>query len=398
MTHYELQDLLPLYVLGGLEPEVIAEVERHLAETCDECTAEVREWQEVVGLVPFGLTPTGPSPAVKERLMARVRRDAKVVPLRPRRRAVWMSIPLVIAAAFLIMIGWGQYQETVRMAQIATEQDKRIQTVEGLLSQEQHKLSDREAEIQRLTVRLAEEQATENDTAQMLAQLEASVAEQRQLAERRGQELEQQQQNLARLQTEQAKEQSQKHIRVVAGLERELSELRGVLTHERTVVAQQVQELQQLQNTLEQQRVLVATHTREVEQLREALTRQREVVGGVVEVLSAPGLQVGYLRGAKWGVDGRGHVVWNEAKKTWIFYSFGLPKPPAGKEYQVWFMTEKGGPVSAGLFRPDQTGAGVVVAKSVDQRFGKVTAAAVTAEPIGGLLRPSGEMYLRGSF
>ena len=89
--------------------------------------------------------------------------------------------------------------------------------------------------------------------------------------------------------------------------------------------------------------------------------------------------------------------MWNEAKKTWLFYSFGLPKPPAGKEYQIWFMTEKEGPVSAGLFQPDQTGAGVVVAKSVDQRFGKVTAVAITAEPIGGLLKPSGAMYLRGA-
>ena len=100
MTHHELQDLLPLYVLGGLEPEAAAEVERHLAETCDTCTAEAREWQEVMGLIPFGLSPTGPSPAVKERLMARVRRDSKVVPLRPRRRAVWMTIPLAMAATF----------------------------------------------------------------------------------------------------------------------------------------------------------------------------------------------------------------------------------------------------------------------------------------------------------
>ncbi len=392
MTHHELQDLLPLHVLGSLEPEATAEVERHLAETCDACTAEVREWQEVLGLIPFGLTPTGPSPAVKERLMARIRRDLKVVPLRPRRRpTVWMTIPLAMAAAVLLMVGWGQYQETVRITRIATEQEKRIQTVEGRLTQEQHKLSDREAEIQRLTARLAEERATEHETAQMIAQLEASVAEQRQRAEQRGQELEQQQQRLARLHSEKAKEQSQEHLRVVAALEREL---RGALTHERTVVAQKVQEIQQLQSTLEQQRVLVATHTHQVEQFRDALTRQR----GVIEVLSAPGLQVGYLGWAKRGVDSRGHVLWNEAKKTWLFYAFGLPQPPTGKEYQVWFMTEKEGPVSAGLFQPDQTGAGLVVAKSLPQKFGKVTAAAVTVEPLGGLPKPSGAMYLRGAF
>lgn len=295
MTHNELQDLLPLYVLGGLEPEAAAEVERHLAETCDACSAEVRAWQEVLGLIPFGLTQTGPSPAVKERLMARVRRDAKVVPLTPRRRSVWLSVPLAIAAAVLLVIGWGRYQTALRLA---AEQEARVHTVQTLLAQARATLADRE------------------------------------------------------------------------------------------------QKLQQLQARFEQQRVSVAASAREVEQLRDALARQKSVI----EVLSAPGLQVGKLGWAKRGVDSQGHVLWNEAKKTWLFYSFGMPDPPPEKEYQVWFMTEEEGPVSAGLFRPDQAGTGLVVAKSVPPRFGKVTAAAVTLEPAGGLPKPSGEMYLRGAF
>jgi anti-sigma factor RsiW len=88
---------LPLYVLGGLDAETAAAVERHVAEPCDSCAAEVREWQEVVGLISLGVTPVGPSDVVKDRLAARVQQDIgnKVVPLRPRRwRAAWIAVPL----------------------------------------------------------------------------------------------------------------------------------------------------------------------------------------------------------------------------------------------------------------------------------------------------------------
>jgi anti-sigma-K factor RskA len=74
-----------------------------------------------------------------------------------------------------------------------------------------------------------------------------------------------------------------------------------------------------------------------------------------------------------------------------------MPPPPADKEYQGWFMTEREGPVSAGLFVPDQTGTGMVLAQSPSKFFGEISAAAVTLEPTGGLPKPSGAMYLRGS-
>ena len=60
-------------------------------------------------------------------------------------------------------------------------------------------------------------------------------------------------------------------------------------------------------------------------------------------------------------------------------------------------MTEKERPVSAGLFSPDQAGVGEVLAAPPSKLFGKINAVAVTLEPAGGLPKPSGEMYLRGS-
>ena len=42
MTHEEIKEQLPLYVLGGLDDETLAAIEQHLAESCDACAAEVR--------------------------------------------------------------------------------------------------------------------------------------------------------------------------------------------------------------------------------------------------------------------------------------------------------------------------------------------------------------------
>jgi hypothetical protein len=158
-----------------------------------------------------------------------------------------------------------------------------------------------------------------------------------------------------------------------------------VATHER--------EVRDMRGLMEQQRALVAASTRELDHLREAVTRQR----GVIEVLTSPGVKIEYLRHAMPGLETEGHVLWNERKKVWLFYAFGMPQPEQGKEYQVWFMTEKEGPVSAGVFMPDQSGTGQVLAAPPSKLFGKITAVAVTLEPKGGLPKPSGAMYLRGS-
>ncbi len=389
MNHQEIKELLPLYALGGLEAESVAAVERHLSESCDSCSVEFRQWQEIVGLIPLGLTPSGPSPAVKDRLMARVRQDlgAKVIPLQPRRkRRVWMTVPLAAAAALLLVIGGLRYQEVRR---IAVEQSARAETVAALLAQAQEKLASREAELQRLTVRLDEQQTVAAEKAQRIAQLEASLAEQQvALAEQR-QVVSLREQELARIQQSIGTEGKL----IAAKYEQDLASLKADLARQQEAMARSEHELKELHVTFEQQRATVEASTRETAQLRDALARQR----GVIEVLTSPGLRVSYLRQAKSGVPTKGHVLWNERRKAWLFYAFGMPQPPPGKEYQVWFMTDKEGPVSAGVFTPDQGGTGWVLASSPSKLLGDIKAAAITLEPAGGLPKPSGEMYLRGS-
>jgi anti-sigma-K factor RskA len=388
MNHEEIKEQLPLYVLGGLDDETAVAVARHLAESCDSCAAEMREWQEVVGLLPLGVTQDGPSERVKDRLMTRVRQDAgkKVVPLRPRRwRAAWIALPLAAAASVALVIGNRFYQDVVNRA---SEQAQRAETVTDLLQQEQEKLAAREAEIQRLTVHLDEQQALAEEKTQHITQLESTLAQQQaELVEQR-RLVSLREQELARARGSGSLQQTQ-----LTAYEQEIAALKADLVRQRGLVTVQESELREMRAALAQQKTIIEAHGRETEQLREAVARQR----GIIEVLTAPGLRVGYLQKAKLGVPTQGHVLWNERKKAWVFYAFGMPQPPPGKEYQVWFMTEREGPVSAGLFTPDQAGTGVVLAKPPSKLFGEIQAAAVTLEPAGGLPKPSGEMYLRGS-
>lgn len=381
MTHQEIQGLLPLYALGGLDEQSNKTIVEHLAESCEVCTAELREWQEVVGLLPLAFVPDGPSPEVKAHLMARVRQDLRpqTRSSQPRRwRSSWITLPLAAAAALLLVIGGLGYREAMRSLATHVEQ---ATSLAALLAQEREKLAAREAEMEQLRTQLREQHALIAERAQALARLEALLVEQRRLVTVREQEI-------ARLRAEKEKSQA-----VAAAHERKLAALQAEMQRQREALAHTERTVEELRVALEQQRAVVEARTREAAQLRDALARQR----AVIEVLTTPGLQMGYLRQAKRGVEAEGHVLWNERKKVWLFYAFRLPPPPPGKEYQVWFMTEREGPVSAGLFVPDHTGTGSLLASPPSKLFGRVAAAAVTLEPAGGLPKPSGEMYLRGS-
>ncbi len=413
MTHQELKDLLPLYVVGGLDSESIAEVEYHLDTNCDSCPDELREWREVAGLIPLGATPEGPSAGVKERLLQRVRQEngtAKVIPLRPRRwQASWITLPLAAAAAILLVIGGLRYrglttlvatqmQRIEELTVRTAEQAAQAETIGSLLKQEQAKLASRDTEIQRLTASLAEYHSASTGKSQQVITLEAALAEQQQRVAAREQELARVKEQAVATerelaQTRRTSKERLEYATAATAAQREIQRLRVELAQAQEDVATSEREVRDMRGQIEQQRTLVAVSTRELDHLREAVARQR----GVIEVLTSPGVRVEYLRHAMPGLETEGHVLWNERKKAWVFYAFRMPQPEQGKEYQVWFMTEKEGPVSAGVFMPDQSGTGQVLAAPPSKLFGKITAVAVTLEPKGGLPKPSGAMYLRGS-
>jgi len=112
-----------------------------------------------------------------------------------------------------------------------------------------------------------------------------------------------------------------------------------------------------------------------------------------LRILGAPDTQVVALDGLKPSPGARGRVWWHR-NGGGFFVANGLPAAPTGKTYQLWVIAE-GTLVSAGVFVVDPKGSATLQVKPLSG-VGKVEMFAVTLEPVGGLPKPSGQMYLAG--
>jgi anti-sigma-K factor RskA len=92
-----------------------------------------------------------------------------------------------------------------------------------------------------------------------------------------------------------------------------------------------------------------------------------------------------------------GTVALNRAAGTAMIQVSGLPPTPDDKEYEVWWIGEKQGPLRAGVFDPLNHGA-TIVSLDLPPPGEVVLASAITLEPRGGVEKPSGAMYLKGDF
>jgi len=124
--HDRWPDEVAAYVLGALEPEEMAEVERHL-ETCKRCQAGLRWAIPALNALPEAVDQVEPPPSLRANLLAEAERDAAANPGAARakrslahRFAAWLrgpaSRPLVLRPAFglvavvLAVVGFAGYQ------------------------------------------------------------------------------------------------------------------------------------------------------------------------------------------------------------------------------------------------------------------------------------------------
>ena len=83
--HNRWREDVAAYMLGALEPEQAAALERH-AEGCERCRAEMRWLTAAVDALPESVERVEPPPALRARLMAEVRADvaaAQPAPAKP---------------------------------------------------------------------------------------------------------------------------------------------------------------------------------------------------------------------------------------------------------------------------------------------------------------------------
>ena len=92
------------YVLGALEPDEAAALERHIA-TCAECRDEVEALRETVEVMAAATLPVEVPRGVRRRLLAEVRRDARgsVTRANARPRRLALATALIVCVALVVV-------------------------------------------------------------------------------------------------------------------------------------------------------------------------------------------------------------------------------------------------------------------------------------------------------
>lgn len=114
------------------------------------------------------------------------------------------------------------------------------------------------------------------------------------------------------------------------------------------------------------------------------------------DVLDAPDLEVTRLAPLPPAPGAHAVVIASKSSGTAVLRASGLDAPPAGKTYQLWWITKQKGPVPAGTFTA-ASGNEVIAKVDPPPAGDRVMLTAVTLEPAGGVPKPTGAMYLKGS-
>jgi len=124
----------------------------------------------------------------------------------------------------------------------------------------------------------------------------------------------------------------------------------------------------------------------------------RESLAGEVafrELVSLPETRVVSLAGLQAAPEARARVVWHAGRGEAVLVASGLTPAPPGKAYELWIIA-KAAPVPAGVFQVDAQGR-AVFRLPAGLEFAGVKTFAVTVEPEGGTLAPTGAMVLAGA-
>ncbi|MGA6973810.1 MAG: anti-sigma factor [Candidatus Binatus sp.] len=110
-----------------------------------------------------------------------------------------------------------------------------------------------------------------------------------------------------------------------------------------------------------------------------------------------PDARVVRLAGLPTSPSANGTVALSSSQGSAMLAVSGLPPTPDDKQYEVWWIGEKQGPLRAGVFDPLNQGA-TIVSLDPPPPGEVVLASAITLEPRGGVDKPTGAMYLKGDF
>jgi len=141
---------------------------------------------------------------------------------------------------------------------------------------------------------------------------------------------------------------------------------------------------------------LVSSAVKDNLELREKLKRESartDELNQINAVLATGQWRLLMLAGQEPAPSASAKVYWDVKANRWVV-SADLPPAPAGKTYQLWFVTPDA-KISAGLINPDQNGHGFTVVR-FPSNVTRLAAAAITLEPEGGSPQPTMPIYALG--
>lgn len=130
----------------------------------------------------------------------------------------------------------------------------------------------------------------------------------------------------------------------------------------------------------------------ELQTMRQENQRAKEDLKWAI-ILQKPGSKLMELNGTTAAPGASAKLAYDQSGHAMVMMS-GLPTPPAGKEYQLWFIVADKPPMRGKTFSTDSHGKGMMEDQLPDVAL-KSAAFAVTLEPQGGSASPTMPMYLR---
>ncbi len=132
--------------------------------------------------------------------------------------------------------------------------------------------------------------------------------------------------------------------------------------------------------------------------MKSDLITKSEIVDETYSVAGSPYVQMTKLRvGDAPDAPGKpaGRLVYCPVSDKYLLHVFRLDPPPPGKVYELWLISPNGKPIPAGTFTVDSRGAATHFFQA--PKGADYSLAAITVEPEGGSLTPTGEIRLSGS-
>jgi anti-sigma-K factor RskA len=140
---------------------------------------------------------------------------------------------------------------------------------------------------------------------------------------------------------------------------------------------------------LSETRLQLARYELAVDVLAKQVAQEREAR----ELLTSPGSQNAVLAGTNMAPQASAQLAFDRRTGHAMLFAYNLPPAPAGKAYQLWFIS--GGKVMPGkVFTPDTAGHAMINEQVPVGNLGASPVFAVTLEPSGGVELPTGEKYL----